>query len=91
MVPDPSTTCLGLEYFCFEDDGLWNMSDNDLLDIAKQEICRLGFADIDEIVDGTVVRMPKAYPVYDREYQHSLDVVRNYLSRFDNLQLIGRN
>jgi protoporphyrinogen oxidase len=91
MVPDSSTTCLGLEYFCFEGDHLWESSDADLLARGKQEIAKLGLADAKHIIDGKVVRAPKAYPVYDDTYQNALQEIRRFLEQLPNLQLIGRN
>jgi len=91
MVPDPEKTCLGLEYFCFEDDEFWSMSDEKLLDLASNEIENLGFAKKSQILDGTVVRMPKAYPVYDDEYKAALNEIRGFLGNISNLQLVGRN
>jgi hypothetical protein len=91
MVPDQDKTCLGLEYFCFEGDGLWTMSDRELVELGKKELEILGLAGASNVEDGTVVRMPKAYPVYDSTYRESLEVIRNFLSRIDNLQLTGRN
>lgn len=91
MVPDPSKTCLGLEYFCFEGDGLWSMPDHELIDLGKREIDLLGLVDRRLVENGTVVRMPKAYPVYDSTYQDSLRVIKEFLDGLDNLQLIGRN
>ena len=69
MVPSPGLNCYGLEYFCFEGDGLWSSSDSDLVRLASDELVALGLADRDDIVDGTVVRQPKAYPVYDDVYR----------------------
>jgi protoporphyrinogen oxidase len=91
MVPDPEMTCLGLEYFCFEGDGLWTMADEDLIDLAKKETAALGLVDPSLVVDGTVVRMPKAYPVYDGVYRRGLDAIRRFLTVVPNLQLVGRN
>jgi protoporphyrinogen oxidase len=91
MVPDPEKTCLGLEYFCFEGDGLWTMSDRDLIELGKKELGILGLAAPTDVEDGSVVRMPKAYPVYDGTYSQSLQVVREFLGGIPNLQLIGRN
>ncbi len=91
MVPDPNKTCLGLEYFCFEGDSLWNTPDDKLIELAKGELETLGLVNKNDVEDGIVVRMPKAYPIYDSTYQMSLDVVRQFLNRFDNLQLVGRN
>jgi len=91
MVPDTEKTCLGLEYFCFENDGFWSMSDEELVNLGKKELGELGFAEQLEIEDGTVVRMPKAYPVYDTGYKNSLNIIKQFLSNLSNLQLIGRN
>lgn len=91
MVPDALKTCLGLEYFCFEGDGLWTMADEQLIELAKKEISALGFAHPHEVEDGRVVRMPKAYPVYDGTYRAALQTVRGFLDTLDNLQVVGRN
>jgi protoporphyrinogen oxidase len=91
MVPDPAKTCLGLEYFCFEGDGLWATSDEALVDLGRREIEALGLARAKDVVDGTVVRMPKAYPVYDGQYAAALRTVRAFLPALPNLQLVGRN
>lgn len=91
MVPDQSKTCLGLEYFCFEGDGLWSMPDAELIELAKRELEQVGLVRAEEVEDGTVVRMPKAYPVYDGAYVEHLTVVREFLSSIENLQVIGRN
>lgn len=91
MVPDPSKTCLGMEYFCTSGDGMWTMSDTELLDLASSELVSLGLADAGEVEDGVVLRQPKAYPVYDHEYRKHLQVIQNFLATFDNLQTTGRN
>ena len=91
MVPDPNKTCLGLEYFCFEGDGLWTMSDSDLIELGKKELGILGLVNPADVEDGSVVRMPKAYPVYDGTYAEALRVVREFLNDVPNLQLVGRN
>ena len=91
MVPDPDTTCLGLEYFCFDGDNLWEMSDQDLVNLGKEELIALGFIDGSDFESGTVVRMPKAYPIYDSEYRLVLRTVREFISSIENLQLVGRN
>jgi protoporphyrinogen oxidase len=91
MVPDPKMTCLGLEYFCFEGDGLWTMPDAELIDLGRREMAAIGLIDPAKVVDGTVVRMPKAYPVYDAGYEDALETVRAYLNTFSNLQVAGRN
>lgn len=92
MVADPRRTCLGLEYFCFEGDGLWSMADDDLVAMASAELERLGLARREDVVDGTVVRQPKAYPVYDDAYRERVEVVRHWLQEnLSNLELCGRN
>ena len=91
MVPT-GTTCLGLEYFCFEDDGLWTMSDRDLVALATQEIVKVGLVSAADVVDGCVVRQPKAYPVYDDAYREHMEVIRRDLEQsYPSLHLIGRN
>jgi protoporphyrinogen oxidase len=91
MVPDPKMTSLGLEYFCFEGDGLWTMPDPDLIRLGTREIAQIGLIDASRVVDGCVLRMRKAYPVYDDSYRDNVELVRRYLERFGNLQLSGRN
>jgi len=91
MVPRPGTTCLGLEYFCFEGDGLWTSSDDDLVALATRELAQLGLADPSRVFDGCVVRQPKAYPVYDSLYREHLDVMRAHLDTIPNLHTVGRN
>jgi protoporphyrinogen oxidase len=91
MVPDASATCLGLEYFCFEGDGLWTMDDHALIDLGKRELAQLGLVDPADVFDGCVVRMPKSYPVYGPGYQDDVAIIRRALSAFPNLQPVGRN
>jgi protoporphyrinogen oxidase len=91
MVPDANKTCVGLEYFCFEGDGLWTTPDADLVELAKRELALLGLAREADIESGAVVRMPKAYPVYDGVYEQHLRVIRDFLDGLPNLQLVGRN
>jgi protoporphyrinogen oxidase len=91
LVPDLSKTCLGMEYFATEGDSLWSLSDPELIKLATKEIEQLGLAKATKIEDATVIRQKKAYPVYDRDYQRHLEVIRDYLQTFDNLQSVGRN
>ncbi len=92
MVPDPAQACYGLEYFCFEGDGLWNMSDEQLIALGEKEILALGLAQPGDVQDGCVVRQRKAYPVYDDHYAEHVATVRADLdARFPTLHLIGRN
>jgi len=76
MVPEQNLNCYGLEYFCFEGDGLWTSADTDLVRLATEELVALGLATREDIVDGTVVRQPKAYPVYDDSYQQRVATIR---------------
>jgi protoporphyrinogen oxidase len=92
MVPDPALNCYGLEYFCFEGDTLWDSTDDNLIALAKAELIKLGLAKPDEILDGYVVRQPKAYPVYDAGYQERVDVLRGEIeANYPSLHLAGRN
>lgn len=90
LVPDPSKTCLGLEYFCNEGDELWSMPDADLVELGCRELTRLGLAE-GPLVSGYVVRMPKAYPVYDTGYIERLAELRGWLAGIGGLTCIGRN
>jgi protoporphyrinogen oxidase len=91
MVPVPGMTCLGLEYFCFEGDGLWSRPDADLITQAATELEALGLARATEVRDGAVIRMPKAYPVYDSVYRRHLDAIRDAIDPISNLHTVGRN
>ena len=92
MVPDPKLACLGLEYFCFEGDGVWSAPDEELVALAKREIAKIGLVAEDEVVDACVVRQAKAYPVYDDEYKHHVSMVRADLEHaYPTLHLVGRN
>lgn len=91
LVPDQTKSSLGLEYFCFEGDDLWTMSDEDLVALGRKEIDAIGLASASEVIDGCVVRMPKAYPVYDDVYQNHLATIRGWLKNLSNLELAGRN
>lgn len=90
MLADPATTTLGLEYFCTEGDELWMMDDRDLITLAVSELEHIGLGKRSQYVDGFVARVPKAYPVYDAAYPKRMDIVREYLDTFSNLQVIGR-
>lgn len=91
MVPDRCKSSLGLEYFVQENDELWNASDKELIELGRRECASIGLINESEVIDGTVVRMRKAYPVYTEGYKGALDVIRSYLEKLPNLQLIGRN
>ena len=85
-------TCLGLEYFVTRGDGLWSMSDEKLIELAKRELAQLGLCDESAVEKGYVVRMPKAYPVYDETYKDALTVIRKWIeAHLSNLYTVGRN
>jgi protoporphyrinogen oxidase len=92
MVPDEDKACYGLEYFCFEHDGVWDARDEDLIAMAERELIQIGLAKSGDVLDGTVVRQKKAYPVYDDHYATHVETVREELeTRYPNLHLVGRN
>jgi len=91
MVPDPDKTSVGMEYFCDQGDELWNMSDDELTKLASKELHALGLAETGDVIDSYVIRQPKAYPVYDRDYARNLAVVRDHIGTIGNLQTVGRN
>jgi protoporphyrinogen oxidase len=92
MVPDPALCCYGLEYFCFEGDNMWSMSDPQLIELAKVELEKIGLAKAGDVLDGCVIRQAKAYPVYDDNYATHVDTVRRALeAHYPNLHLVGRN
>jgi protoporphyrinogen oxidase len=87
----PGTTCLGVEYFCFEGDDIWEMSDEEAVELAKGDLARIGLIDPATVLDGVKVRVPRAYPMYDIGYRPALETLRDYVSGFDNLATFGRN
>lgn len=91
LLPTPDVSCLGMEYFCFEGDAMWTARDEDLIAMATREIAQLKLAKAEDVFDGSVVRMPKAYPIYDATSGEAVRVLREALGGFANLQLIGRN
>jgi protoporphyrinogen oxidase len=92
MVPDANTACYGLEYFCNDGDDLWARADSELVALAAKELAQLGLASAEDVLDGTVVRQPKAYPVYDASYEAHVNVVRAELEeRFPTFYPVGRN
>ena len=90
LVADPSTIWLGLEYFCAQGDALWSMQDASFLDFASRELAKIGLIDLEDVLDGTVVRVPKAYPAYFGAYS-GIGQVRGYLDTLANLFPVGRN
>ncbi len=91
MVPDSNKSSIGMEYFCDIGDSLWQMDDQDLIHLATRELEELGLARARDVVDGTVIRQPLAYPVYDGYYSANLQIIREFLDTVDNLQTIGRS
>ena len=92
MIPDESMACVGLEYFCFEGDGLWSMEDDDLVALATKEMEILGLLDPAKVKSGAVVRQEKAYPVYDDAYAANVEAMRAELAEaYPTLHLVGRN
>lgn len=89
--PDANATCLGLEYFCFAGDGLWSLSDAELIALGTRELAELGLVRPERVKDGAVVRMEKAYPVYVPGYRENVAAVGEALAAFANLQVVGRN
>jgi protoporphyrinogen oxidase len=91
MVPDPSKACVGLEYFCFQGDELWEMDDEKLVQLGVRELEELGLAKRDQLEFGFVERVPKAYPIYDSEYAERVLTIRSWLDGLDNFIQVGRN
>jgi protoporphyrinogen oxidase len=90
MVP-PGGTCLGVEYFCFEGDPIWEMSDEESVRFATRDLEKIGLIDGSQVFNGVKVRVPKAYPVYDSRYREAVATIRGYLDHFNNLGTFGRN
>ena len=80
-----------MEYFCFKGDGLWSSPDRELVALASEEIERLGLARADRVRDARVVRVPKAYPIYDSTYRGHVDRIRRHIDPIANLHTVGRN
>jgi len=91
MVPDPDTACVGMEYFCFKGDELWNSADEDLVAKASRELEALGLAKASQVRRGYVVRVPKAYPMYDAEYAERVETIRSWLDPLEGFIQVGRN
>jgi protoporphyrinogen oxidase len=91
MVPDETKACVGLEYFCFQGDDLWNAPDDELVELAISELDTLGLARRDALHRGYVTRVPLAYPMYDEHYAERVATIRGWLDGLANLQQVGRN
>jgi protoporphyrinogen oxidase len=90
LVADPNTVWLGMEYFCTEGDELWSKSDEEFFDFAIRELDSIGIIDLKDVLDGTVVRVKKTYPAYFGTYDR-FDEIREFVDRYPNLFLLGRN
>jgi len=90
LVRDPSTVWIGVEYFCNETDELWNRPDAALVGLAAAEMLKIGIIGAEKILDGTVLRAPKAYPAYFGAYARFAEL-RSFLDQFENLYPVGRN
>jgi len=90
MVADPERVWLGVEYFCYETDDLWKKGDEEMAALAKEELDHIGIIDRNDVLDSTVIRMPKTYPAYFGTYDR-FEEVRQYIDGFENLFLVGRN
>jgi protoporphyrinogen oxidase len=88
---EPGTTCLGVEYFCFVGDAIWELDEARAVALATDELAGIGLIDPAQITGGRMIRVPKAYPMYDSAYREAVEVIRAYLDRFGNLQPCGRN
>jgi len=92
MVPEEGMACYGMEYFTSTDESFWSMKDADLIAFATNELETLGLAEVGDVVDGAVVRQPKAYPVYDNEYKARRKAIKQALATHcPNLHVVGRN
>jgi protoporphyrinogen oxidase len=91
MVPFEERSCVGLEYFCFEGDDLWETPDESLVELAARELDELGLVEPGAVERGWVVRVPKAYPMYDTDYSERVAVLRERIDLLENLQQVGRN
>ena len=90
MADDQDTVWIGLEYFCNEGDELWTMSEEAFSRFAIGELSSIGIINQEDVLDSTVLKMPKAYPAYFGSYD-KFDLIREYTDRFSNLFLVGRN
>jgi protoporphyrinogen oxidase len=90
-VPDDSKACVGMEYFCFQGDDLWDMDDDALVELGTRELAQLGLVDPAKVEKGYVTRVPLAYPMYDPDYGERVDAIRGWLEGIGNLIQVGRN
>ena len=89
--PGPSKACVGLEFFCFAGDELWETDDQELVQLGMRELEQLGLAKANQLEFGFVERVPKAYPMYDPDYSERVHAIRSWLDGLDNFIQVGRN
>ena len=87
----PGYTCLGAEYFCFQGDETWSLPDHALVELAKRELGKIGLIDSSHVVGGVAIRVPHAYPMYDKGYDDAVATLRGHIGSIPNLQTVGRN
>jgi protoporphyrinogen oxidase len=90
MVADIEKVWIGLEYFCNEGDELWEMPDSDFIQFAINELNKINIIDKNDVIDSTIIRMPKTYPAYFGTYPQ-FNIIKDFTDKFENLFLIGRN
>ncbi len=90
MVADHDNVWIGLEYFCYETDPIWKLCDADMIELAKQEIAKIGIIETGDVLDACVIRVPKTYPAYFGAYER-FEEIKTYINGFENLFLVGRN
>ena len=91
MMANENQASIGMEYFLNWDEPMWETDDQELIKMAGKELEKIGLAPASSVVDGAVIRQPKAYPVYDSEYADALEEVKNWLVQLENFQTVGRN
>jgi len=90
MVADIDKVWIGLEYFCNEGDELWEKNDNEFIRFAIDELHSIDIIDRNDVLDSTIIRMPKTYPAYFGTYAQ-FDLIKEFTDKFENMFLIGRN
>ena len=90
LVANPENVWIGLEYFCNDTDPIWSLPDAEMIELAKQEIAKIGIIETGDVLDGCVIRVPKTYPAYFGTYER-FEEIKTYVNGFDNLFLVGRN
>ncbi len=90
MAP-PGKTLLVIEYFSFKGDAVWNLQDEKLADLTIDNLVLLGYIKREEVLDSVIVRVPKAYPLFEVGYRENVEVLHEYLQRFSNLYISGRS